>query len=294
MPLPSQYARISDMNMRCPICGKEGWCLLHRSGEQVICARVPSDDARGSMGWAHRADAGEVTMPVDTRKRRLTSFEIAEYYSSTTCPVDDPLFVNMGCILKLDPASLRSMYGGYDTDRAILTFPMFNGKLEMTGVRFRRRDGRKFSLKGGREGVFLSVGCRFDQPLIVAEGPTDCAALAELGFQNILGLPNCCGGFEVVKKILGPAPRTPVLIVSDPDDPGIAGAERLATTLVNPCMIVTGETDIRDFVIKTRGRFSARDAIMEVAGGGYRNDFRVVDCNPCGRGVNFRKVFQEK
>ena len=51
------------------------------------------------------------------------------------------------------------------------------------GIRIRRPDGAKFSIKGGKEGLFIPEEFGGDR-LLIAEGPTDTAALLDLGFKR--------------------------------------------------------------------------------------------------------------
>jgi DNA primase len=103
------------------------------------------------------------------------------------------------------------------------------------GIRLRRPSGFKFSVKGGREGLFIpsgSGGVGPGQPLLVCEGPTDTAALLDLGFEGVVGRPSCTGGVRLLTELVKRRQRPEVVIVADGDEPGRRGAAHLASVLL--------------------------------------------------------------
>ena len=62
---------------------------------------------------------------------------------------------------------------------------------------------------------------------MVCEGPTDTAAMLDLGF-NVVGRPSCNSGNSLIQEITS---GLPVSILSDTDDVGRAGALQLKKTL---------------------------------------------------------------
>lgn len=250
---------------------------------------MPSGLPKGDAGWLHYVGPGEVKPTPFKPKPKvyLTPEQVGRYLHTAMCQPDDDLFGKLSQILRLSPQSVWAMHGGYDIQFAVLTFPMFGADGRPVGVRFRRRDGKKWSLRGGREGIFQSRQWRPDVPQFIAEGPTDAAALVEAGFPAVLGRPNCSGGVQIIKDRLASHPRTPVVVLADPDEPGVAGAERLAIALPNPTIILSGVLDIRDFVTKFRRRADARHAILKVLAGYSRDDWRTVGCNLAGKLFNF-------
>ena len=72
---------------------------------------------------------------------------------------------------------------------------------------------------------------------VVAEGPTDTAALLDLGFQAV-GRPSAMGGMRLlVEAALKWRPRE-VVIVADDDGPGQRGAANLARQAAVYCEVV--------------------------------------------------------
>ncbi|MCY2929852.1 MAG: hypothetical protein NTV86_10235 [Planctomycetota bacterium] len=102
---------------------------------------------------------------------------------------------------------------------------------KVLGIRLRFPDGRKLAVPGGREGLFIPQGLAYSGPLLVAEGPTDTAALLDLGYEAI-GRPCCTGGVgHCIEIVRGHQPLA-VVIVADADAPGQRGAEALATAIL--------------------------------------------------------------
>jgi hypothetical protein len=90
------------------------------------------------------------------------------------------------------------------------------------------------SCKGGREGLFVPADLPDDGLLLVAEGPTDTAALLTLDFAAI-GRPSCAGG---VRLVCDRARGRDAVIVADADEPGRRGAAALANVLTLYCASV--------------------------------------------------------
>ena len=102
---------------------------------------------------------------------------------------------------------------------------------DVLGIRLRLPGGRKLSIKGGKEGLFLPEGIDADGPLLVCEGPTDTAALLDLGFSAV-GRPIVRGGVKLLVELVRKYRPEGVAIVADADAPGQRGAESLAAVLL--------------------------------------------------------------
>jgi hypothetical protein len=99
------------------------------------------------------------------------------------------------------------------------------------GVRLRLPDGRKLSIRGGKEGLFLPTRLGSGGRLLIAEGPTDTAALLDLGFAAV-GRPSCSGGVGHVVDLVKRLGTAEAVVVADGDGPGLFGAEKLAARLL--------------------------------------------------------------
>jgi hypothetical protein len=69
------------------------------------------------------------------------------------------------------------------------------------GIRLRFSNGRKLAVRGGREGLFVPSGLAATNQLLICEGPTDTAALLDLGFAAV-GRPSCAGGTRLLVELL--------------------------------------------------------------------------------------------
>jgi hypothetical protein len=56
---PSQWIRVSDAKITCPICGKPDWCMVSADGQAVICARTESSKRVGEAGYLHLLSDGD-------------------------------------------------------------------------------------------------------------------------------------------------------------------------------------------------------------------------------------------
>jgi len=150
--------------------------------------------------------------------------------------------------LGVSPQSLQRLRIGWDG--AAWTFPMQDAAGTVTGIRRRFPNGRKLSVKGSCEGLFVPDGIGRSEQLMVCEGPTDTAAMLTLGF-NAVGRPSCRGGVPLLATF---CKCIAVVIVADRDQPGKSGAEYLARRLLLVCPSVKvispphGVADARDWV----------------------------------------------
>ena len=97
----------------------------------------------------------------------------------------------------------------------------------IVGIRLRSEDGFKYSVKGGASGLFIPSNLRNEDGVLIAEGPTDTAALLDMGFSAI-GRPSCREGRRQIQHYLQRSLVPRVVVVADGDGPGQEGAERLA------------------------------------------------------------------
>lgn len=221
---------------RCPICGKPDWCLVARDGTAAICARVQSDRPAGKLGagWLHRLTDPNYrpSRPVDRPKPApVRDFRKAavQYARAMTAP----RLAGFARSLGLTAESLRRLGVGWDGEAVV--FPMVDEHLVIVGIRRRLPSGKKLSVRGGHEGVFLpSNPFHSGGYVFLCEGPTDTAALLGIGLDAI-GRPSCMGGRSIIKAITG---RRDVAVVADDDGPGWQGAVILAADLARPGRLV--------------------------------------------------------
>ena len=140
-------------------------------------------------------------------------------------------------------------------------FPMRDATGTVIGVRLRSPGGFKYSVKGGRQGLFAPRGIAFKpgDPLFVCEGPTDAAALLTLGLMAV-GLPSAGQGGDLLLALVRRAKPGRVLILADDDTAGEQGALTIARFLARggvACRVASvpgGAKDARAFVNAGGGR----------------------------------------
>ena len=250
----------------CPICEKPDWCLYagpDDSPTAAICARIESPKRCGEAGWLHRLRND------DWRRSLRRSYCIAPRRLTSPAPHDWQQLVKHGeasltadrldsLALELGISSIaltRLRLGWSDGYRAFM-FPMLNANYAIRGVRLRGASGHKWSIRGGREGLFVPCELPSEPLLLVCEGPTDTAALVELGF-TVVGRPSCSGGLKLAVDFVRRHRPEEVAIIADADPPGVRGAENLSSVLAAYVMRVRvltpppGVKDARDW--KRRG-----------------------------------------
>jgi 5S rRNA maturation endonuclease (ribonuclease M5) len=177
--------------------------------------------------------------------------------------------------LGLSVESLRRLSIGWATEHGAWSFPMTDVAGRVLGIRLRRPNGSKYAVKGSKEGLFLPAGTEADSStLLICEGPTDTAALLDLGFVSVVGRPSCTGGVKLLSELVRRRQPAEVVVVSDSDEPGRRGADNLGSVLVAyvPAVrVISPPADIKDV-----------RAWLQV--GGMRGDVEeVIDAAPVRR-----------
>ena len=192
---------------------------------------------------------------IDAQKNKeneFTTFRPDDWSEGT-----DRLFQLLAVQLGVSTESLERLDIGHSSKHRAWTFPMRNADGKIVGYRLRRSDGKKLSVSGGHEGLFISGGLDLattDGVLFVAEGPSDTAALLDQGF-SVIGLPSAGGAIKHAVEFVRKHRPSAVVIVADADEAGQRGAKKLAAALVGtfpdlPVKIITPPTphkDIRDW-----------------------------------------------
>jgi hypothetical protein len=118
-------------------------------------------------------------------------------------------------------------------DGASFTFPVCNSDEEIIGIQRRFPDGFKTMVEGSRLGLFIPE-LEFDpkETLFICEGVSDAATVVNMGFQAI-GRFSCDTVEEDVQDWIDKTKFTPtnVYIISDMDEPGLKGADKLSVML---------------------------------------------------------------
>lgn len=216
----------------CPICNKPDWCLI--SDDAAICARVSEGSKKrcGDAGWLHYLRPDE---------QQKAKFVIRDIPQKGPKPDFEKLVKDfqkrlstrqlrwLASSLDVSVKSLQRLGVGWDG--SAFSFPMFDEKRNIIGIRRRYGSGQKFAIKGSSNGLFIPEGLTGRGALIICEGPTDCAAGLDFGFDAI-GRPNCDSRIEMTARF---ARGRKVTIIADNDLPGVEGAKKLSRRLIACC-----------------------------------------------------------
>jgi len=261
------------------VCGKPDWCLFAGPDEApnaAICARTESPKRCGEGGWLHvlRTDGPAwprwrrtlrraVGIMADAKRPGIDFDRLARECQAAVKPEAlGQLAGNLG----LSARSLRRLAVGWSAEHRAWTFPMRNAAGDVVGIRLRLPRGRKLSVKGGREGLFIPDGLHPGGRLLICEGPTDTAAMLDFGFEAV-GRPSCTGGVKHLCELVRRLDVHDVVIVADQDAPGQRGANRLASTLVAYVAVVrviTPPGDVKDARAWKRAGATAADVLAAI------------------------------
>ena len=199
--------------------------------------RGESDQPAKNGGWFHRLrDDDDWRRPIRRRAIRMMTdpkpagidFDrLAAECQAVTSP---EALGRLAADLGLSVESLRRLGVGWSVRHRAWTFPMSDAAGRIVGIRLRLPSGRKLSIKGGKEGLFIPSGLEPGGMLLVCEGPTDASACLGWGIQAV-GRPSCCGGVKHLCELVRRLRPEQAVVVADGDGPGRRGAERLAATL---------------------------------------------------------------
>ena len=204
---------------RCPICGRADWCLISPDEDACICARIESDKRCGDAGWLHRISE-RVYLPsqliapakpdcnIDWTKRDQG------FHENMNGLAWQKLSTDLGICI----ATLQQMGWGWSAVHQCWTVPMRNGAGEIIGIRTRHLDGSKRAVPGSKSGLFFVPESIRGSTLIICEGPTDSAALIELGFDGVVGRPSCRGGTAHLLDLIRRTAIPSAIVIPDNDN----------------------------------------------------------------------------
>jgi hypothetical protein len=247
MSLLGEFVRVSRRRP-CPICQRIKFCLVERATQddpdRVLCTKIESPRRWGEAGWLHvlRQGAGRPSNSVRAVCIPVSPAKFSGITARFEGAMTDERLQRLAAGLGLTSGSLRRLGAGaaIGADLEMLgtpcksagcwTFPMRNAGGTVIGVRLRTPDGFKYAIRGSRQGLFIPADLGAPPQLLIAEGPTDTAALLDLGFAAI-GRPCCTGGTRHVVELVRRINPTSIVIVADADEFGLKGAADLALAL---------------------------------------------------------------
>lgn len=231
----------------CPICGRTDGCLVAEDGSAALCSRIESDKLCGEPfagGWLHKLTdkpfqpGRRFVKPKPKAPGPAVNWDklATDYRNGFKNPM------RTAQMFGVSMAALDELLIGWDPQKKAHTFPMTDGKAKIIGIRLRPLNGHHFSVPGSKNGLFLplSVKADSDELLFIGEGPTDTAALLDLGLSSI-GRASCGTGFQYIKEMIEHYNRQ-VVIFADKDEakfapdgrkffPGYDGGLKLARSI---------------------------------------------------------------
>lgn len=259
----------------CPVCGKPDWCLVNHDGTAAICARIEHGAVKrsGDAGWLHLLGTEDSSQKTVDRRYPLPAApyspvaggefktgpsaavgmtadfgKLAEQYSRRISQRQVRLLAQS---LGVTAAALVRLDVGFDGEA--FCFPMRNENGVIIGIRRRFGNGTKVCVTGSQNGLFIPAGIDKAVKVVITEGPTDCAAALDLGW-NAIGRPNCDSKIAMTVRYIR---QRKAVIVADRDSAGLRGARRLfealetAGSAVRIIVPPDGCKDLRDW--KRRG-----------------------------------------
>jgi len=245
MSLLDDYVRVTRQRP-CPLCARTKWCMVSRddpsSPSTAICPRTPSQTVFGEAGYFHRLRPGGGSTQSWARK-----FSLSQHHASPElAEITEASFqrginarARLAKRLHVSEESLRLLHVGWLEDEdypaqwikepGAWTFPMRDATGKVIGVRLRHFDGGRFAITGSKAALFFEehlLDTKVDQ-LVVAEGESDTAALLDWGL-NVVGRPGCKTGTRHLIRLLRRLRPESLIVVADPDEPGMEGASALA------------------------------------------------------------------
>jgi hypothetical protein len=233
----------------CPICHKPDWCMV--AADAAICMRVessrPHTFKNGAMGWYHWLEDPLPNFKPE-KKIEAPTIDARRILSCMESAIGSRPLEELAKSLGVTYSSLRLLGCVWSPNYKAWAFPMRGGDGEYRGIRLRSDDGKKWAVRGSKEGVFYAFGNPNATTLYVVEGPTDTAAAMTLGL-DCVGRPSCYGGVEEVRIIVRNQKYRRVAIIADRDDVGRWGAKLLSDALFVPRAILSLPCkDMREFV----------------------------------------------
>ena len=244
------WQRVSREKL-CPICRKPDWCTI--SGDAACCMRIKSDRRMSNGGWLHRLDwdlfHDAVMRPSKppVPKAYLPSLSIGTTWVQFARTTSENDLWRLSTLLSLTSDSLWAMGACWAWPHEAWGFPMFDDMEQFAGIRLRSEDGDKWSLRGGRQGIFIP-DAEVPEHVVICEGPTDAAAALSVDIYA-LGRPSCTGGVKEIRSFCRRHEVQKMTVCADRDGPGQAGAELFCQEIGLPVRLATlPAKDLREWI----------------------------------------------
>lgn len=207
----------------CAICRKPDWCTVTADGGLACCMRVESGRPARNGGWLHglgerRGPPGRrVALALPARPAGTRWLDAEAYHRGLLAKRDAGELDALAELLGVAPGALDGLAAAWDESAGAWAFPMRDGAGRVVGIRLRAEDGRKWAVRGSREGLFYRPDLAGSE-LFICEGPTDTAAGLSLGLPAV-GRPSCAGAVEQTVALCRRLRVRQVTVIADNDPP---------------------------------------------------------------------------
>ena len=228
----------------CLVCGRPDWCLIAKDSTAAICQRIEEGSVKrcGDAGYLHifgnqpKESHEHLNRAHLLQRDNTPEIDFIALQQRYATQIKDEQISSLSHQLGLSKESLARLNLGWDGKA--FTFGMSNEFGKIIGIRQRFLNGSKASVKGSKTGLFIPSDLAGCEPLLITEGPTDCAAALDLEFEAI-GRPNCNSKVDMTARF-AKGHRAVVIGDNDPPkedgrQPGQEGAEKLAIKLLLYC-----------------------------------------------------------
>ncbi len=231
-------------DFRCAICNHPDWCCYSADMQGWCCMRVDSPRQMKNGGHFHPLSARpKYIPPTPPPEPEIDANALMQEFRSDTTPV---MLSRLATSLGVSTDSLTRTGCAYAAPHGAWAWPMVSGQGKCVGIRLRDNYGRKWSVRGGREGIFVPLGTA--RTAYIVEGPTDLAACLTLGLWGI-GRPSCRGSVAHTQVTINRLHIQRAILISDNDRPGIEGAKALACELqIAVAAMLLPAKDLRQFL----------------------------------------------
>lgn len=176
---------------------------------------------------------------------------------------DHKMLDGFGMSLGVDTECLKAIGCAWSNLNA-WAFPMRDSEGKVIGIRLRNNEGQKWAVKGSKSGLFIPGAYSWipDGVTYLVEGPTDLAAAMTIGL-HAFGRAACIGQESFILEYVRRQKIERLVIVTDNDEPGLRGAQKLQAMLpILSCVWIPPTKDIREFV-RLGGDYQLMQAILK-------------------------------
>jgi hypothetical protein len=203
----AQWKRVTRLSP-CPVCTKTDWCLISPDRSAVICPRIEEGSTRYVEGSGNLHILRVTKEWMDEKHIPCTVKPLPEHNEVlairarnwiTKCERNNT--EELSKKLGVSEESLKLLNLGWLDNSSSWVFPMLRKRDRLIGIRVRPRNGKKFAIKGSRNGLFVPNNLPDKGVVYICEGESDTAAMLTCGL-NAVGRPSCNSGDRLLAELL--------------------------------------------------------------------------------------------